>query len=123
MFLLVSNQAFCTTRFTSEQPHYGAYVLSSLDNLQVQCNDDEAMASFTMRTNHGTRKIFYEMKCCRTTWTSTAKQIENALTPSGTTRELTRQNVKCPNDAAINEFRLEDVAYGSDWRYVYRCIV
>lgn len=115
----IADQSFCTTRFSSEQPHYGTYVLGTLDNLQVQCNDDESMASFTMRTNHGSRKIFYEMKCCQTSWVAPAQEMENALTPSGTTKELARQNVQCPNNAAIIGFRLEDVAYGSDWKYVY----
>lgn len=103
-----------------EQFHYGTNVQSSLDDLQVQCNDDEAMTSFKLRVNHESRKIFYELQCCKITWVTSAQEVENALSSSGQTKELTKQNVQCPNNAAINEFKLKGVAYGFDWRYVYK---
>ena len=81
------------------------------------------MKSFKLARTGGNKKIQYVYVCCKKTVKCNRRIMNNPLTNDGrgSLVYLDRQNVKCPNNGFLTQFKLN--RNGNRYRYSYECCV
>ena len=94
-----------------------------LDRHDVRCGADEIMQSFKLVRSG--KKIKYVYSCCKKTVQCTKQYMNNGYTAdgAGSMVYLDRQNVKCPDNGFISQFKLNRKSGGGKYRYSYECCV
>ena len=93
-----------------------------LDRHDVKCPDNQVMSNLTLKSNDDNSSVWYEYDCKNVNAT-TCETYTTTFAPSGggAIEYLDRHHVNCPNDKALNQFRLKRDQDGTNYRYEYTC--
>ena len=94
-----------------------------LDRHDVRCASNEIMKSFRLARGGGNKKYQYIFTCCKKTVTCTKQFMNNGYSDdgSGSLVYLDRQNIGCPNNGFLGQFKMNRKSGGGKYRYSYEC--